>query len=421
MPKYRFHVVGIRHHDYANNLDELYERAEGKSMTMYIEEENLMEENAVRVYLASKFVGYVRTGAERMLAVELLRDGRLSVMGKVVEIDREYRMITIEVDTDVVSECKGRERGRKLRNWKYYGEKLLQTDEEITLKAMLNNLQMSLEQQEEWNDNMTQYMDFIEQNFWRDVSRESQHQLVVIEQLLTANSDVMLKYKEAAQRVAYILTDVNSPEARQRLVDLMKEQAKSKQVAFMIKDTDDANKKVNKIPYTLRRLYDNNPQEYVGRLRYMRCPYSQIRQLQTLMVMRIALCSKNEYMVDDTYNILVEKEGMLDKLTIAINRYFNESPKNMALIYCVLRDLNLLVNAGDYIGFVNMLNNKGVLRWMKDKEVRSLANSMGQYMRNRKDHNKLREGYGSDHRTWDDDSKEKMLCDKIAELFAEFV
>lgn len=421
MPKYRFHVVGIRHHDYANNLDELYERAEGKSMTMYIEEENLMEENAVRVYLASKFVGYVRTGAERMLAVELLRDGRLSVMGKVVEIDREYRMITIEVDTDVVSECKGRERGRKLRNWKYYGEKLLLTDEEITLKAMLNNLQMSLEQQEEWNDNMTQYMDFIEQNFWRDVSRESQHQLVVIEQLLTANSDVMLKYKEAAQRVAYILTDVNSPEARQRLVDLMKEQAKSKQVAFMIKDTDDANKKVNKIPYTLRRLYDNNPQEYVGRLRYMRCPYSQIRQLQTLMVMRIALCSKNEYMVDDTYNILVEKEGMLDKLTIAINRYFNESPKNMALIYCVLRDLNLLVNAGDYIGFVNMLNNKGVLRWMKDKEVRSLANSMGQYMRNRKDHNKLREGYGSDHRTWDDDSKEKMLCDKIAELFAEFV
>lgn len=421
MPKYRFHVVGIRHHDYANNLDELYERAEGKSMTMYIEEENLMEENAVRVYMASKFVGYVRTGAERMLAVELLRDGRLSVMGKVVEIDREYRMITIEVDTDVVSECKGRERGRKLRNWKYYGEKLLQTDEEITLKAMLNNLQMSLEQQEEWNDNMTQYMDFIEQNFWRDVSRESQHQLVVIEQLLTANCDVMLKYKEAAQRVAYILTDVNSPEARQRLVDLMKEQAKSKQVAFMIKDADDANKKVNKIPYTLRRLYDNNPQEYVGRLRYMRYPYSQIRQLQTLMVIRIALCSKNEYMVDDTYNILVENEGILDKLTIAINRYFNESPKNMALIYCVLRDLNLLVNAGDYIGFVNMLNNKGVLRWMKDKEVRSLANSMGQYMRNRKDHNKLREGYGSDHRTWDDDSKEKMLCDKIAVLFAEFV
>lgn len=421
MPKYRFHVVGIRHHDYAGKLDELYEKAEGKSMTMYIEEENLMEENAVRVYMASKFVGYVRTGAERMLAVELLRDGRLSVMGKVVEIDREYRMITIEVDTDVVSECKGRERGRKLRNWKYYGEKLLLTDEEITLKAMLNNLQMSLEQQEEWNDNMTQYLDFIEQNFWRDVSRESQHQLVVIEQLLTANCDVMLKYKEAAQRVAYILTDVNSPEARQRLVDLMKEQAKSKQVAFMIKDADDANKKVNKIPYTLRRLYDNNPQEYVGRLRYMRYPYSQIRQLQTLMVIRIALCSKNEYMVDDTYNILVENEGILDKLTIAINRYFNESPKNMALIYCVLRDLNLLVNAGDYIGFVNMLNNKGVLRWMKDKEVRSLANSMGQYMRNRKDHNKLREGYGSDHRTWDDDSKEKMLCDKIAVLFAEFV
>ena len=74
MPKYKFHVVGIRHHDYAGKLDELYQRAEGKSMTMQLEEENPLEKNAVRVNMVSKFVGYVMSGKEREQAEELVRE-----------------------------------------------------------------------------------------------------------------------------------------------------------------------------------------------------------------------------------------------------------------------------------------------------------------------------------------------------------
>lgn len=101
MPKYRFHVVGIRHHDYAGKLAELYQKAEGNSMSMHLEKDNVLEENAIIVYMADKFVGYVRTGLEREQAEELVRMNRLSVIGRVVEIDPEYRMITIEVDTDL--------------------------------------------------------------------------------------------------------------------------------------------------------------------------------------------------------------------------------------------------------------------------------------------------------------------------------
>lgn len=418
MPKYKFHVVGIRHHDYAGKLDELYQRAEGKSMTMHLEDENVMEENAVRVYLSSKFVGYIRTGAERMMAEELVRKERLSVIGQVTEIDRKNRIITLEVDSDAEYECKGRERSRALRNWKYYGEKLRQADEEVSLNAMLNNLQMCVEQQEEWDETMTQYLDFIEANLWRDAGVESQRQLDTIEHLLTANSDVIKGYKEAAQRVVFIMTDVNSPESRQKLVDYMNMQARSEEVACMISNSEEACKKVNKLPYSLRRLFDRNPQEYVGRLRYLRFPYRKIRQLQTLMVMRIALDNRNEYDSCNSCNVLIEQEGIMDNLTIAINRFFNDSPKNLALIFCVLRDLGLLVNPNDYKGFVNMLNNKGILHWMTEKEMRNLACSLSQYMRDRKDHNKLREGFSRDFRSWED-NKERALCEKIASIFID--
>lgn len=221
MPKYRFHVVGIRHHDYAGKLDELYQRAEGKSMTMQLEEENALEQNAVRVNMVSKFVGYVRSGYEREIAEELVRRERLSVRGRVVEIDREHRMITLEVDTDMALECKGIEKDNELREWKYEGELLRQSDEEVTLTDVLNNLQMCVEQQEPCDETMETYLDFVSDNLWRDAGVETQCQMEEIVRLLTANSDVVKEYEEVAKKLLFIMTDVNSPEMRQRQVDYL--------------------------------------------------------------------------------------------------------------------------------------------------------------------------------------------------------
>ena len=72
-------------------------------MDMHLDKDNVLEENAIIVYMAGKFVGYVRTGVEREQAEELVRMNRLSVIGRVVEIDREYRMITIKSERDMAS------------------------------------------------------------------------------------------------------------------------------------------------------------------------------------------------------------------------------------------------------------------------------------------------------------------------------
>ena len=66
MTTYRFAITGLRHHDFANRLNELYDKAMGKRMSISIEHDNPGEMDAVIVYWGRCFVGYVRSGADRM-------------------------------------------------------------------------------------------------------------------------------------------------------------------------------------------------------------------------------------------------------------------------------------------------------------------------------------------------------------------
>ena len=61
MTTYRFAITGLRHHDFANRLDELYDKAMGKRMSISIEHDNPGEMDAVIVYWGRCFVGYVRS------------------------------------------------------------------------------------------------------------------------------------------------------------------------------------------------------------------------------------------------------------------------------------------------------------------------------------------------------------------------
>ena len=65
MTTYRFAITGLRHHDFANRLDELYDKAMGKRMSISIEHDNPGEMDAVIVYWGRCFVGYVRSGTDR--------------------------------------------------------------------------------------------------------------------------------------------------------------------------------------------------------------------------------------------------------------------------------------------------------------------------------------------------------------------
>jgi len=411
MPKYYFHVVGIRHHDFEDRLEELYAKAEGKCMSLHLEEENVMEKNAVRVHLVSEFVGYVASGEERELAEKIVRGERLSVMGRVVEINREYRNITLEVNTDAKIDCKGRELYKVLKKWDYKGELLRQADEDVTLKGVMNNLQMHIEQQMPCNNEMTQYLDFIEKNLWRDAGVETHCQLDTITHLLTANSDVVKGYVEAVNRLRFIRSNVNSPESRQHQVDYLYELSQGREIHDIIHHIglEAANKAIDKLPKQLVRMFDRDPQEYAGHLWYMPWSYKQLRKMQTLTVMRIALKTMNDRSTVEPDDILIGGVKVLDNLALAVNNHYQKSNKNLALIYCVLRDNNLLVDEKNYRGFVELLVYKNIIPWMNENKIKDLAYSISQYMRDRKDHNKIRKGFNTAYAYWEE-CKEKQFC-----------
>lgn len=102
MTTYTFAITGLRHHDFANRLDELYDNAMGKRMSISIEHDNPGEMDAVIVYWGRNFVGYVRSGTDRERACSLiLSSGRGTMLGKIVEVDRDHRVLWMEIVTDV--------------------------------------------------------------------------------------------------------------------------------------------------------------------------------------------------------------------------------------------------------------------------------------------------------------------------------
>jgi len=310
MPKYNFHIVRIGNYDYKGRLEELYAEAEGDSMTLHIEEENTMDENAVRANMVSNFVGYVMRGYERMMAEELIRRSRLSVSGNVVDIDKEGKIITLEVDSDITLDLKDRDRIDKLHGWSYEGELLPKASEEYTLKDSLNSLQVLAESLSPVDDKMNGYINFIKKNLWRDAGIDSQIQMETIIRLFADKSNEIKGYREIARRLLVIVNDVTEARQRQQQVDYLFEMAHSNHARSLIAELgkEKIDSIIDELPKSLVKMFDNNPQEYVGRLWYLGCNYKKFRMLQTVMAMKIAIMSEDWKTTIDVDKILVGGE-----------------------------------------------------------------------------------------------------------------
>jgi len=418
MPKYYFHVVGFRHHAFKDRLEELYAQAEGNTMTLWIEEENKLQKNAVRVNLVDKFVGYVRRGYQCEMAEELMRKEQLGVVGDVIDIDKKYRLITLEVESEFEVDIEGKERVDELGGWHYDGDLLCQEDDDITLKCMLTNLERCAVRISPVNEKLMGYINYIQDNLWRDAGIESQHQLERCIQLFTANRNKQEGYMDIANRLASIATEANSPEKRQIQVDHLFELAHNNQVKGLIKELGEEKVKdiINGFPKFLLKLFENNPQEYVGKIWYIGCSYEKFRMLQTVMAMRIAMMDEGKYPDINADEVLMGEEKSLDCLSDVIEKYYNGSKKNLALIYCVLRDLKLLVDKDNYRKFFELLISRNILPWMTKKEFNNLVHSVSQYMKDRIDHGKRKEGFGEPYCNWEN-REERLICEEIAAYF----
>lgn len=210
MPAYRFAINGLRHHDFAQRLDELYELALGRRMSISIEHDNPGETDAVIVYWGKRLVGYVRSGEDRQKAVSLIgQTGRGSLLGKVVDVDRKKRWLWMEISSEQTLAPTIDARPNLLTNWAFDGQMLPADEEEVRLHAMLCNLEMVVEAREPWDEDMEDWLQYAEQNMWRDISLETSEQVKRILTLLTA-ADVEA-YGAAASRLQMAIDTMGTP------------------------------------------------------------------------------------------------------------------------------------------------------------------------------------------------------------------
>lgn len=289
MPTYRFPINGLRHHDFAGRLDELYELAPGRRMSISIEHDNPGEVDAVIVYWGKKLVGYVRSGEDRERAAMLIEQtGRGSLLGKIVDVDREKRWLWMEISSEQTLTHTIDARPNLLTNWSFDGQTLPSDEEEVRLHAMLCNLEMVIEGQEPWDDDMEEWLEYAEQNLWRDISLETSELVKRILTLLTASDDTA--YRTAANRLQFAIDTMGSPEVRRLQAQQIIDKAHSASMDLLLLHyAESAKNEIRKLPEELLTLFLRDGEVFMGRMWYLHRPYKQVQAIKTLLAMMVRL------------------------------------------------------------------------------------------------------------------------------------
>lgn len=289
MSTYLFPINGIRHHDFGDRLDELYRLAPGRRMSISIEHDNPGEEDAVIVYWGKKFVGYVRSGEDHNLAARLIQQtGRGSLLGKIVGVDPEKRWLWMEIDSELTLTQPVEARPNLLTNWTFDG-KTLPTDEEVVrLRSMLDCLEMVIDQQEPWDAEMEEWLEYVEQNLWRDISCETSTQLKRILALLSAGSDPT--YRKVSSRLQLTIDSMGSPEVRRLQAQQILVKAHSSSMDLLLLHyAESAKDAIRKLPAELLSLFMKDGEVFMGRMWYLHLPTRQVQAIQTLLAMMVRL------------------------------------------------------------------------------------------------------------------------------------
>ncbi|MBQ0165047.1 MAG: hypothetical protein KBS75_07600 [Bacteroidales bacterium] len=289
MPIYRFPITGIRHHALKGRLDELYECAPGKRVSISIEHDNPEETDAVIAYWGKKPVGYVRSGEDREKAATLIgQTGRGSLLGRVVDVDRVKRWLWLEVSSEQMLTHTVDVRPNLLTNWTFEGKTLPTDEEEVRLHTMLCNLEMLTEEQVPWDEDMEEWLEYTEQNLWRDISLETSELVKRILTLLTAIDDDA--YRTAASRLQLATDCMGSPEVRrlqaQQIIDKAHTQSMDMILLHYAESSKDA---IRKLPEELLTLFLKDGEILMGRLWYMRQRHEVIRGVLTLLALNVLL------------------------------------------------------------------------------------------------------------------------------------
>ena len=294
----RLPINGIRHHAFKGRLEELYRLAPGKRVTLSVEHENEVERDAVICFLGQEHLGYVRTGHDHDVALQMVESsGRRSVLGRIVELDKVGRIIWVEVEAHAVIDCPKACTGNLLESWHYEGPLLPEEREVTLLHSMMDTLEMLVEAGTPWDLEMQQYLESIEEHGWRDMSMEFRLQLEHTLKLMT-ESESMEGYGKAANQLQYFIDHMGSPETRKQQANWLlgmvhSTEMKRIRTAF----GEQVEEVVRLLPENFINLFLTDGELLMGRLWYLRQGYTNIRGLMTLLALGVFMKEENQEIV----------------------------------------------------------------------------------------------------------------------------
>lgn len=303
MKSYFLIISGLRHHDFKGRLDELYRLAPGRRMSISIEHNNPGEQDAVIVYCGKDFVGYVRSGSDKNLAVSLIKSsGRDSLLGRIKGVDRENNWLMMEITSEAEELPEIEPLPCIFDNWEYDGEVLPCNEANQHLHTMISNLLMTTEEKDPWDEDMEQWLEYIGENLWRDMSRETFVQLHQIISYLKAGKTLHPEYEQKAKRIDAFIDRMGSPEVRKKQVEEIFQIASSWEIEdLLLRKGDKAREDVQKLPEEIRSLFSHDGEKCMARIWYYHIPTCKILAIKTLLAIMIRL--KNEETQKDSGNI----------------------------------------------------------------------------------------------------------------------
>lgn len=269
--------------------------AVGHVATLMLQPDNRFEPNAVPCCLLGKCLGYVRSGKDReLMHSALVASGRKSLTGRVVSVDRELRVVYVEVKVDAKLKALPKTAPHLLSDWSYDGA-VLPTDMEMLIQQSQASTMMDMlsEQPELWNEDMECILERLCEYGWADLSGENFDEMQNILSLLMRAGVRNPAFADAASRLQYALDYMSSPESQQKRWQMLQQLALSEGMELLLRQLGpQASACVESLPRELLECFDQKPCELLSRLWYFRESRTRIWQVISLLALRLALTNK---------------------------------------------------------------------------------------------------------------------------------
>ena len=139
---------------------------------------------------------------------------------------------------------------------------------------------------------MEEWLVYVDQELWRDISSDCSEKVEQLLRLLTDGTPVQPLYADKALRLQLAIDRMGSPEVRRQQAEHICQRAFSHSMDELLcyYKGEESLQAVLTLPAELLRLYLTDSEALMGRLWYYRLPREQVRGVLTLLALMVRLC-----------------------------------------------------------------------------------------------------------------------------------